>query len=105
MILTAAAAAQLDGLTEAPDREISEADFEAAGGLARLINGEIFLGKTEAENQVEENERRIAVLKRYLADTDYIAAKIAEGSATTVDYAGEIVRRQAWRQVIASLSA
>jgi hypothetical protein len=100
-----AAAAQIDGLTEAPDFEVSEAVFEAAGGIARLVDGEIVLGKTEAELQTEENERRIAVLKEKLADTDYITAKIAEGSATIAEYAEKIAQRQTWRQEIAALSA
>jgi hypothetical protein len=100
-----AAAAQIDGLTAAPDMEISEADFEAAGSIARLVNGKIVLGKTGAEKQAEENERRIVVLKRNLADTDYIAAKIAEGSATAAEYADKIAQRQAWRQEIDSLLA
>jgi hypothetical protein len=100
-----AAAALLDGLTEAPDMEISEAEYEAAGGLARLVKGVIVLGKTDAEKKAEENERKIAVLKLKLADTDYISAKIAEGSATTADYAKQIAQRQAWRQEIATLSA
>jgi hypothetical protein len=98
------AAARLDGLTAAPDMEVSDAGFEAAGGLARIINGEIVLGKTAAEIQAEENGRKIAALKRKLADTDYIAAKIAEGSAAVEEYAGEIARRQAWRQEINGLS-
>ncbi|GHT89918.1 hypothetical protein FACS1894137_19270 [Spirochaetia bacterium] len=100
-----AAAAQIDGLTKAPDMEVSEADFEAAGGLARLVNGKIVLGKSEAEKQAEENERRIIVLKRNLADTDFIAVKIAEGSATAAEYAEKIAQRQAWRQEINALSA
>jgi hypothetical protein len=100
-----AAAASLDGLTEAPDMEVGEADFEAAGGLARLVNGVIVLGKTEAEIQAEENGRRIIILKQKLADTDYIAAKIAEGSATVEEYADKIAQRQAWRQEIETLSA
>jgi hypothetical protein len=99
------AAARLDGLTAAPDLEVGEADFEAAGGIARLVSGKIVLGRSEAEKQAEENGRKIAVLKRKLADTDYIAAKIAEGSATTAEYAGEIAQRQAWRKEIADLSA
>jgi hypothetical protein len=84
---------------------VSEADFEAAGGIARLEGGELVLGKTGDELQAEENGRRIAALKRKMADTDYIAAKIAEGSATIADYAGEIAQRQAWRQEINDLSA
>jgi hypothetical protein len=99
------AAALPDGLTSAPDMEAGEADFEAAGGIARLVNGKIVLGRSEAEKQAAENERKIAALKRELADTDYIAARIAEGSATVEEYAGKIARRQAWRQEIAALSA
>jgi hypothetical protein len=99
-----AAAAQIDGLTTAPDMEVSEADFDAAAGLARIINGEIVLGKTVAEEQAEENTRKIIALKQKLADTDYIAAKIAEGSATVEEYADEIALRQAWRQEINTLS-
>jgi hypothetical protein len=100
-----AAAARLDGLTAAPDMEVSEAAWDAAGGLARLADGEIVLGKPEAEIQAEENGRRIAALKQKLAETDYIAAKIAEGSATVEEYAGKIAQRQAWRQEIEALSA
>ena len=48
-------------------------------------------------------KERIAVLKRELADTDYIAVKIAEGSATVQDYAEMIAQRQAWRQEINTL--
>jgi hypothetical protein len=99
------AAARIDGLTAVPDREVSEADFEAAGGIARIEGGGIVLGRTEAEKQAEEDRRKIAELKRKLADTDYIAAKIAEGSATAAEYADEIAQRQAWRQEIGELSA
>ena len=45
-------------------------------------------------------ERRISELKRLLADTDYIAAKIAEGAATRDDYADVIAQRQQWRDEI-----
>ena len=36
----------------------------------------------------------------FLASTDYIAAKIAEGKATTADYADKIAERQASRDSI-----
>jgi hypothetical protein len=45
------AAARLDGLTAAPDMEVGEADFEAAGGIARLVNGKLVLGRSEAEKK------------------------------------------------------
>jgi hypothetical protein len=51
----------------------------------------------------EYAEGRIAELKRFLADTDYVAAKIAEGAATREDYADVIVQRQAWRDEINEL--
>ena len=98
------AAALLADLTAAPDLTVSEADFEAAGGVARLVNGAVLLGKTDAEIETEENQRRIVLLKKLLADTDYIAAKIAEGSASIADYADKIAQRQTWRQEIAALS-
>jgi hypothetical protein len=62
-------------------------------------------GKFEAQIRAEENERRIIVLKQKPAETDYVAAKIAEGSATVEKYADKIARRQAWRQEIEALSA
>ncbi|MHB9293106.1 hypothetical protein Holit_02226 [Hollandina sp. SP2] len=98
-----AAMEALDGIT--PDREITDEEFEAACGLARLIDGEIFLGKTDAEITAEDNAKRVRFLKSQLASTDYIAAKIAEGSATAEEYAGQIAQRQAWRQEIAKLEA
>lgn len=42
----------------------------------------------------------IELLKQQLADTDYIACKIAEGSATAEDYADIIADRQKWREEI-----
>ncbi len=48
-------------------------------------------------------QTRIAELKRNLADTDYIACKIAEGAATREEYAEIIAQRQAWRDEINEL--
>ena len=45
----------------------------------------------------EINQARIAELKRLLADSDYIAIKIAEGAATAKEYADVIEQRKAWR--------
>lgn len=48
-------------------------------------------------------EGRIAELKRFLADTDYVAAKIAEGAATREEYAEQLAQRQTWRNEINEL--
>jgi len=90
----------LDGISK-PDWEVTDAEYEAANGLMRIINGELFLGKTDAEKAAEKKEAedtaRVSFLKTQLAATDYIAAKIAEGSATKAEYAEKIAQRQAWR--------
>ena len=46
---------------------------------------------------------RIAALKRKLSETDYAIIKIAEGAATTADYADLIAQRQTWRTEINDL--
>lgn len=89
----------MDGIS-VPDMTITEEEFEAAGGLVRLIDGKIFLGKTDAEKASEEAIEKIRALKMQLAETDYIASKITEGSATTKDYADKIAERQEWRAEI-----
>jgi len=92
---------EMDGVE--PEMEISDAEFEEAGSFARIIDGEIFIGKTDAEKAKEDAERKIAQLKAKLAATDYIAAKIAEGSVTADEYAEKIAERQAWRAEINEL--
>jgi hypothetical protein len=98
------AAAQIYGLIDSPDMEITDEEFGAADGLVRLIGGNIIMGKTEAEKQAERNAERVFYLKRRLVETDYIAAKIAEWSATVEEYAEQIAERQAWRTEIQQLS-
>lgn len=92
----------MDGIDKA-EMEISDAEFEAAGSLARIIDGEIFIGKTNEEKQRDKAVAQIARLKAKLVATDYIVAKIAEGSATTEEYADKIAERQAWRHEINEL--
>ena len=88
----------MDGIGKA-EMEISDEEFEAAG----IIDGKIFIGKTDEEKQRDDAEVRIRQLKAKLAETDYIAAKIAEGSATAKEYAEQIAERQAWRAEINEL--
>lgn len=92
----------MDGISKA-EMEVSDEEFEAAGSLARIIDGKIFIGKTDKEKQRDDAEVRIRQLKAKLAETDYIAAKIAEGSATAKEYAEQIAERQTWRVEINEL--
>lgn len=92
----------MDGIGKA-ELEISDEEFEAAGSLARIIDGKIFIGKTDEEKAADDARVRIAALKKKLAETDYIAAKITEGSATAKEYADKIAERQAWRAEINEL--
>lgn len=94
----------MDGISQ-PDMTITEEEFYAADGLVRLIDGKIFLGKTDAEKTGEEAIEKIRILKKNLAETDYIAAKIAEGAATAADYAEKIAQRKAWRKEISELES
>lgn len=50
-----------------------------------------------------DSQREIAELKTKLAQTDYIAAKIAEDSATVEEYSEEIRKRREWRERINEL--
>ena len=59
----------------------------------------------ENENRMEynENEARLNALHQLLSNTDYIAAKIAEGAATKEEYSDILRKRQAWRDEINKL--
>lgn len=48
-------------------------------------------------------QAEISRLKRNLADTDYISAKIAEGAATREEYADKLAERAGWRARINEL--
>lgn len=48
---------------------------------------------------------KLAELQSYLASTDYIAIKIAEGAATKEEYADELAKRQETRERINELRA
>lgn len=61
--------------------------------------------KTAEEKAAEEKAQRISELKQKLSETDYIAAKIAEGAATKEEYADLLAQRQAWRDEINELEA
>jgi hypothetical protein len=58
----------LDGIGT-PDMTITEAEWDAAEGLARIIGGKIFLGKTDAERRSEKEEEIRAKRDRILLGT------------------------------------
>ncbi len=76
----------------------------------KLIDG-VVIEKSDEEITSEESiiislinkQNRIKELKQMLFDTDYVVIKIAEGVATTEDYADVIARRQVWREEINQL--
>lgn len=56
--------------------------------------------KEEINGALNEQYTRILNLRSKLSDTDYIAAKIAEGKATKSEYSEKIEMRQQWRNEI-----
>ena len=72
----------------------------------KLVDGRIIERTKEdkAPNLALANaSREIAELKTKLVETDYIAAKIAEGSSTVEEYSEEIRKRREWRARINEL--
>lgn len=60
--------------------------------------------KERADAAAEEAKNaRIAELKRFLSESDYVIIKIAEGSATKEEYADLIANREQWREEIRKL--
>jgi len=82
------AAAELDGLTRAPDRAATEAEWEEAEGLARIIGGEIALGKTEDEIAGEAKQAQIDGYKAQLQQIDRDAGAGRAIRALAMDFAG-----------------
>ena len=72
---------------------------------------ELFLSKQAPKTPVQQNkavwknQKRIAELKKKLADTDYQAIKYAEGELSAEEYAETREQRKAWRAEINALEA
>jgi hypothetical protein len=73
-----------------PEMELTEEAFASHGNLARIINGEIFLGKTDAEKAADNAKEEIKRIKAEIASRDYRVLK-AQRLGTDVDelYPGE----------------
>ena len=79
--------------------QIEETDEEIV-----QIKGLLYKASEAPQPTAEElAETEIARLKQYLADTDYIVFKIAEGAATTDEYIDVIRQRQEARAKINKL--
>lgn len=74
------AMAQMDGISK-PDMTITEEEFEAAGSIARVIDGKIFLGKTDKEKKIEADKKRIAEIDERLSEIDTLAARCSRAVA------------------------
>lgn len=61
--------------------------------------------KYEIDALINEQQSTILDREGKLTATDYIAAKIAEGKATTEEYAEKIAQRQQWRDDINAAQA
>ena len=58
------------------------------------------MNKFEIDALINKQQSIILDREAKLTSTDYIAAKIAEGAATQVEYADKITERQGWRDDI-----
>jgi hypothetical protein len=66
---------EFDGIEKA-DVEITDAEFEAANGLLRIINGKIVIGKTAEEKAEDARQVKIDGYKAELAQIDRDAGAV-----------------------------
>lgn len=64
---------------------------------------EVIPEKSQDEKDLEQKQAQIATLKYKLSQTDYIAAKLAEGVATKEEYQTQLEERAQWRAEINAL--
>jgi hypothetical protein len=57
------------------EMEITEEEFASYGNLARVIDGQIFLGPTEDEKAADEAKKEIERIKAEIASRDYRVLK------------------------------
>ena len=74
---------KVDGI-DTPAMQIPDADFEAAGCLARVINGAIVIGKTPEETQAETNARRKIEIETELQAIDAKSGRAARAVSIAI---------------------
>jgi len=73
----------------AADKIVTEEEFNSNGCYARIINGEIIVGRTVEEIEAEERAEKIADLKSQLAELDkqYLTPRKLSGIGINEPYA------------------
>ena len=99
------AAAQLDGLTTAPDMTVSKTDFEAAGGIVRLLDGEIVFGKTDREIADEAARQRMAEIDAIFLQLEQKLVRPMLANINGTETQKDITKRQELAGKIAVLRA
>ena len=74
---------QIDGI-EHYELEMTDAEFEAAGCLVRVIGGKIVVGKTKAEADAEIKAKRKTEIEAELAAIDVRSTRAARSVALAV---------------------
>jgi hypothetical protein len=95
------AAADLDGLTRNPDKTVTAAEWEAAGGRAFIDGGGNILLGIPAEEQARRDETaaleaEVAALLKELADKDYQVIRSAEQGMVLAELDPELHGRRQW---------
>jgi hypothetical protein len=90
---------QLDGI-DTPEKIVTIAEWEDAGGLARVIGGQIVIGKTQAELNIEVEITNLnseqAALRQELATKDYKVVKAAESGLVLAQSDPDLHTRREW---------
>ena len=80
---------ELDGVE--PESEVTDEEFEAAGGLVRIIKDKIFLGKTKKEKEKEALKAEKDSIDKQLFELDkkHLTPRILAGIGKGDEYANE----------------
>jgi hypothetical protein len=83
-----------------PEKTVSLKEWETAGGIARVIDGEIFIGKTPRETVKETETAQLRAeydtLQAELAAKDYKVVKASESGLVMKDAEPELHERREW---------
>jgi hypothetical protein len=75
------------GITKA-DKEVQDTEFEAAGGIARVVSGKIVIGKTAGEIEAVQKEARKTQIESRLTAIDADSVRAARAVACAIASGG-----------------